>query len=313
MAEASMAELFQMMGGVPSIDWDKLAQSGENNIFSSAYILEYMYPAASNAMAVFDTLDFKPESRNDLIETYWWIENSLKDPIAFAKNARKAGLNVLPVGEAFKMTSGELRAFVYYTWLTIVNGVTMHRDQTMIYAYARTHSDGQLTARDQNNIMDHAELITMMCNVVVKLDRAGVFSKIKKPGMAGLGNSYSSGNYVVQDGALGALPVVAIVVISIAAVAALAWLVMGIAEVASREATVYSTCKRAAEQGDKQGLELCRDLANTTPSPSGDMSSTIGWIVGLGAGAYILIAFGPTIAQSLKQAVDSFKTKESHA
>jgi hypothetical protein len=307
MAETSMSELFQMMGGVASIDWDALARKGKNTIFNSDYILDYMYPAASNAMAVFDTLEFKPESKADLIETYWWIDNSLKDPLTFAKNARKAGLNVLPIGEAFKMTTGELRAFVYYTWLTIVNGVIMHRDQTMIYAYARSHSDGQITARDQNSIMDHAELITMMCNVVVKLDKAGVFNQIKKPGMAGLGNTYSIDNYVRTDGSLGALPVVAVVVIAVAAIAALAWLVMGIAEVASREATVYSSCKKAAESGDKEGLQLCRDLANTTPSPSGDMASKIGWLVGIGAGAYILVAFGPAIAQSLKQAVDSFK------
>ncbi len=306
-----------MMGGVASIDWNELAKSGKNTIFNSEYILNYMYPAASNAMAVFDTLEFKPESKGDLIETYWWIENSLKDPVAFAKNARKAGLNVLPISDAFKMSTGELRAFVYYTWLTIVNGVIMHRDHTMIYAYARKHADGQLTASDQNNIMDHAELITMMCNVVVKLDRAGVFNQIKKPGMAGLGlgNTYSDVNYVVKDGtlgvvrdgSLGALPVVAVVVIAVAAIAALAWLVMGIAEVASREATVYSSCKKAAESGDKEGLQLCRDLANTTPSPSGDMTSKIMLFAGVGIGAYILIAFGPAIAQSLRQAVDSFK------
>ena len=283
------------MGGVQGIDWAALERQGKNDIFEPEYITDYLMPAYGRALAVFNTLDFKPESDQELIERHAQMLGDIKDPLSFAKQAFNAGLtSVIPM-QGFSMTSAELQSFVFYIWLTVTNGAYMHNKVLIHYSIAKDEG-GQLTAAGVQRIADHADWVTTMCNTVAKLDQLGVFKAIKKPGLGG--NNY------VPNAALGALPVVALVILGIAAIAGLAYLLLGVTEVTAREATVYNTCKEAAVGGDQAALQLCRDLSQSTPSPSGDLAKTVMIIAALAAGGYALIAFGPSIAQSLKQALE---------
>jgi hypothetical protein len=83
-----------------------------------------------------------------------------------------------------------------------------------------------------------------------------------------------------------------------------------ISEVATRQITVFAACKGAIESGDPKAMELCRQM-NDVPPPSKSMTQTLILIAVIGGGGYALIAFGPAIAQSLRQALA--KKEATHA
>ena len=291
----SVAELVAMMGGVQGIDWEALERRGKNSIFDAEYIMEYVLPAYGRALDVFNTLDFKPENDEELVQIYLHMNSDIKEPLEFAKKAFQSGLAALLPGQGLGMTDAEMRSFIYYIWLTVTNGAYMHHKVLIHYAVAKNEG-GQLSDAGVQRIADHANWVVTMCNTVVKLNSMGAFKAIKKPGF--------SGTPYVYNAALGVLPVAAIVILGIALIAGIAYLLLGVTEVTAREATVYRTCRDAAEGGDAEALQLCRDLSKSTPSPSGDLATTVMIVAAVAAAGYALIAFGPSIAQSLKQALE---------
>ncbi len=293
-----------MMGGVQGIDWDALALRGKNTVFDADYITDYLLPAYGRALAVFDTLNFKPESDQDLIDNYVFVKESLQDPMAFAESAWKAGRTFLQPSDGVGFTERELASFTYYIWLTLTNGAYMHLHAAIHYAIANENG-GKLDDNAQQQIADHAQWVTTMCNTVAKLNQLGIFKPIKKAGM--------SGNNYVPVGALPVIAVIAIVVVAIAALACLAYIILGATEVIAREATVYKMCREAATSGDAKQMELCQGLARETPKPGSDLGTTIVTVLAVAAAGYVLVAFGPTIAQSLKQTLEKSKSKTAEA
>jgi hypothetical protein len=293
----SFENIVKMMGGVQGIDWAALAARGKGTVWDADYITDYLLPAYGRALKVFDTLNFKPESDQELIDNYVIIKEKLSSPLEFAEAAWNVGRTILQPDQGVGLSEQELRSFTYYMWLTLTNGAYMH-------LHAAIHYSG---ASDED-IADHAQWITTMCNTVAKLDQLGVFKPVKKAG-------FSGNNYTLSGVALGIAPlvVVAIVVVAIAALAALAYMILGATEVIARETTVYKMCRDAGTSGDAKQMELCQGLARESPKPGSDLGTTIVTVVAVAAAGYILVAFGPTIVQSLKQSLEKSKSKTAEA
>ncbi len=274
--------------GAASIDWNALAAKRQDSVYSTAYMDQYLLPAFNRCAAVIDTLDLDRSSNSEVIATYFGIDSDLSDMADSMLKVTGASIQLI---DPFMWPKLQVEAFdhmIWYMWAMALTGANMHLT-------AQIHKSGIPDA----DIAYHASLVTMMFNVISRLDAFGLLKPLKKKSASGLG----------------AVPLLAIIVLGAIAIIALAWAIVAIFEISQRNEVVKAACVKATDSGDPEAIVNCQklfsspegDIAGQIPKSLGKLAQEMGVIAMIGAGIYLAIQFGPGIATKLKQSVSAWK------
>ncbi len=274
--------------GAASIDWAALAARRQDSVYSTAYMDQYLLPAFNRCAAVIDTLDLDRSSNSEVIATYFGIDSDLSDMADSMLKVTGASIQAI---DPFMWPKLQVEAFdhmIWYMWAMALTGANMHLT-------AQIHKSGIPDA----DIAYHASLVTMMFNVISRLDAFGLLKPLKKKSASGLG----------------AVPLLAIIVLGAIAIIALAWAIVAIFEISQRNEVVKAACVKATDSGDPEAIVNCQklfsspegDIAGQIPKSLGKLAQEMGVIAMIGAGIYLAIQFGPGIATKLKQSVSAWK------
>jgi hypothetical protein len=281
--------------GAASIDWTALAAKGQDSVFSTEYMDQYMLPAFNRCAQVMDTLDLKHGTTAEAMANYFKIRDSLSDTadtmlqVVGTATTTTIQLVANPTGAPIQLMAESFQNILWYMWAMALTGANMH-------ITAQIQKSGVPDA----DIAYHASLVTMMFNVITRLDDFGMLKPFKKSGTSGLG----------------AVPLIAIIVLGAVAIIALAWAVVAIFEISQRNEVVKAACVQATNSGDPQAIINCQklfstpegDIAGQLPKSISDVVQKIAIFAMVGAGIYLAVQFGPGIATKLKQSATAWKT-----
>jgi len=275
--------------GVGGIDWAALAAQGEPGVHSNEYIKQYMSPAFARASVTMASLDLHPGTTTEVLLDYYKLRDKLSGVADKALQVVGTTIQVVNPVLAPTVAWSALNNLLYYAWSVSFVGFQSHLT-------GRVLRSGVADA----DVAFHAQLITMMFNLLSKLDSMGMLKPFKKDGTSGLG---------IAPALLGALIVLGIVLIIAAA-----WMVIAIYESARINERIDAACKRAIETGSPQDQAMCQQmqasnnpLANTVPEAVSGVIEKISLVAMVGAGLWLAVQFGPGIATKLKQSVASWK------
>lgn len=274
--------------GAASIDWAALAAKRQDSVYSTAYMDQYMLPAFNRCAAVIDTLELDRSNNSAVIANYFNIDSELSDMANDMLKVSTVGIELLVPTLWPKLQVEAYSQIIWYMWAMALTGANMHLT-------AQIHKSGIPDA----DIAYHASLVTMMFNVISRLDAFGLLKPIKKGSTKGLG----------------AVPLLAIIVLGAIAIIALAWAIVAIFEISQRNEVVKAACVKATDSGDPEAIVNCQklfsspegDIAGQIPKSLSKLAGELGMIAMVGAGIYLAIQFGPGIATKMKQSVSAWK------
>lgn len=275
--------------GAASVDWNALAAKGADSVRSTAYMDQYMLPAFNRCASVIDTLDIQHGTTTEVLLNYFNIRDKVSD---------EADSLLQVVGTTIQLTDPLLAPtvawsaynnIIWHMWAMALTGANMH-------ITAQIHKSGIPDA----DIAYHASLVTMMFNVITRLDNFSLLKPLKKSSTQGLG----------------AVPIAIVIVLGAIAIVALAWAIVAIFEISQRNEVVKAACVKATESGDPVAIANCQKLFS---SPEGDIAGQIpkgisavvekiSLFAMVGAGIYLAIQFGPGIATKMKQTFAAWKS-----
>lgn len=274
--------------GAASIDWAALAANRQDSVYSTAYMDQYLLPAFTRCSAVIDTLDLDRSNNSATIANYFNIDGELSDLADGMLKVTGVSIEIANPLMWPKLQVQSYQQIIWYMWAMALTGANMHLT-------AQIHKSGIPDA----DIAYHASLVTMMFNVISRLDAFGLLKPIKKNSANGLG----------------AVPLLAIIVLGAIAIIALAWAIVAIFEISQRNEVVKAACVKATDSGDPEAIVNCQklfsspegDIAGQIPKSLSKLASELGMIAMIGAGIYLAIQFGPGIATKMKQSVSAWK------
>lgn len=277
--------------GAASIDWTALAAKGQDSVFSTAYMDQYMLPAFNRCAAVIDTLELQHGTSTEVLANFFKIRDSLSDTADAMLQVQGTIVQLVanPAGTTVQLISQSYQTIIWHMWAMALTSANMH-------ITAQIHKSGIPDA----DIAYHAQLTTMMFNVITRLDDFGMLKPFKKSTVSGLG----------------AVPLLAIIVLGAVAIIALAWAVVAIFEISQRNEVVKAACVKATDSGDPEAIINCQklfsspegDIASTLPKSINDVVQKVATFAMIGAGLYLAVQFGPGIATKLKQSISAWKT-----
>ncbi len=278
--------------GVASIDWNALAAKGQDSVFSTQYMDQYMLPAFNRCSRVIDTLQLERRTTADALSNYFKIRDLVGSDADGMLRVVGSGagtiVQLMNPANTLDVMNESFQTIIWHMWAMALTGANMH-------ITAQIHKSGIPDA----DIAYHASLVTMMFNVISKLDDVGALRSLKKGGVSGLG----------------AVPLLVIIVLGAVAIIALAWAVVAIFEISQRNEVVKAACVKATDSGDPEAIVNCQKLFST---PEGDVASAIPKGISaiaekisifamVIAGGYLAIQFGPGIATKVKQTFAAWK------
>ncbi len=273
---------------VKSIDWASLAARGTPGVFNREYITQYMVPAFGQAAATMASLDLKPGTLAQVMSDYYDLRSKLGE---------EADSVLRVVGTAVQLTNPVLMTTVpwsaannvlWYLWSVTTLGVQAHFSGAILKS-----------GIDSGEIARHASLVTMSCNLLSQLDKVGALKFFKKDGA-------TSG--------LGAVPA-AVIVIAVVLVIALAWAAVAIYETSRINARIDAACNRALQTGDAADQAMCQQmqassnqLSKQVPDAVNGLLEKVSIAAMIGAGLWMMVQFGPSIATKVKQSISAYKS-----
>lgn len=270
---------------VATVDWAALAAKGKDSVFSTAYMDEYLLPAFQRADKVMQTLDVRHGTDTAVLEDYFHVRDLLSDEADTLLQVAGTSVQLSNPILAPTVLASVYNNIIWYLWAMALTGANMH-------ITAQIHKSGMSEA----DIAYHASLTTMMFNVIARLDDFGLLRPLKKSGMSGV-------------------PLAVVLVLGAVLIVAIAWAVVAIYEAAQRNELVKTMCSKQAESGDPEAIERCAKIFGTTegsiaaqvPKAVGDVVEKVAIAAMVGAGAYLLVLFGPGIATKVKQTMAAWR------
>jgi len=275
--------------GIAGIDWAALAAQGEPGVHSNEYIKQYMSPAFARAAVTMASLDLQPGTTTEVLLDYYKIRDMVGDTADKALQVVGTTIQVVTPVFAPTVVWSAINNLLYYAWTVSFVGFQAHLT-------GRILRSGVADA----DVAFHAQIITMMFNLLAKLDSMGMLKPFKKGAASGLG--------------IAPALLVALITLGIVLIIALAWMVIAIYESARINERIDAACKRAIETGSPQDQAMCQQmqasnnpLANQVPEAVSGIIEKISMVAMVGAGLWLAVQFGPGIATKLKQSVASWK------
>jgi len=174
---------------------------------------------------------------------------------------------VLAYDQAVEFERETLREIIGNATKFAADGAAMHYDGIMLEA-------GQQGLLTREQIKDHADDCARIFRTVTKMDKEGDLDKLALP-------------------ALGAPQLVIIAIVGILAVVALVAVYVWLSRMAEAQKLAYETCKELARKGQSSAAVRCvaeaGPLTKSDPFGFGAFGKQVGYMVGLGALAYISV------------------------
>lgn len=272
--------------GVRGIDWVKLAAAGKPGVHNVDYIEQYMVPAFAAAAQTMSTLDLKPGTTTEVLLDYYDLRKKLSDDADSVLQV--VGTTIQVANPLLTVTTiwSALNNLLFYAWSVSAMGFQSHATGAI-----------QRSGVSDADIARHADIVTMMCNLLARLDKAGFLAAFKK-------NNSTSG--------LGVAP--AVIALGVVVIVAVAWMVVAIYEASRINARIDAACARALQTGDPKDQATCQQMQASSNALSSQIPDAVSGVIEkvsiaamVGAGIYVLVQFGPGIATKLKQTLASWK------
>ncbi len=300
----SIEKLARAMDPVLSgVDWDKLTKlfnltpeeivyNVEDKSHGDVPVWQYqtdMKAAYAKAKSYVDQINLPWEiGTTDALLAWNKVKDAAVGPSESALKAMDSKISVLPIANAFHISSNDLSATVASMYISSMYSLVMHQNLIL-----------QRNLVDAHEIVDNADDITKAFNAISYLFESGALDALKKNQVKGLG-----------------LPVIVGVIIVIAAVAAIgaiAWTMVATKKIASFNKQMDAVCGEAIKTKDKDLLDACLKLADMSkvatdggPTNFGPMGE-IQKLLWAGLGAYLIFLAAPYAVPAVARALEKRK------
>lgn len=320
-------ESIAQRAGIAGVPWDALSTrlNGADPIFDSAYLYEYLIPAADAATAIFKKYQFWPTPAEvqgldvDAVKAYQGAASVLNAKAGTVIAAANRGTTELSTADAVTMPLVTYRVNVITAYDTALYGATMHvGNLQLLKSVTALVTAGKMTPDAASAfVKSHADSCYRTFRAIALLERSGAFAVVPKapgPGapQSGLGLApVAIVAALVEGGPVGWALIAILSVAVIGLVYALVYYIRTTAEQNQQALDIIQrNCAAAADAKDWATVQQCNKLATDARKGLTDklvdafastFQKAIPWLVGAGlliGGVY----FAPLVVRKLGEA-----------